>query len=105
MEKVLKFTLTFVFMNLMIMSGSSVQAKNSKKNLAEVTFNVNMVCHGCQTRIEKNIPWEKGVKDLKVDLEKKTVTVTYDSLKTNEANLRKSIENLNFVCTKAENGK
>ena len=41
----------------------------------------------------------KGVKNLKVSLEDKTVSVTYDPAKTDEATLKKEIEKLGFTCT------
>ena len=74
--------------------------KTDKKKTEEVTFIVSMHCHGCQSKIEKNISWEKGVKDLKADLEKKTVTITYDPKRTNEEKLKKAIEKLDFKCEK-----
>lgn len=80
--------------------------KDAKKSKSEVvTFDVSMDCHGCQQKIEKNIPWEKGVKDLKVDLENKTVKITYDPKKTTEAKLKKAIEKLDFTCEKPSDNK
>lgn len=77
--------------------------KPTKKPTTEkVTFDVSMECHNCQLRIEKNIAWEKGVKDLAVDLEHKTVTVTYNPQKTTEEKLQKAIEKLQFTCNKKE---
>ncbi len=72
--------------------------KSKQKKTEEVTFNVNMNCHNCQAKIEKNIPWEKGVKDLKVDLENKTVTVSYDPKKTDPEKLKAAFEKLEFTC-------
>ncbi|MDR0560465.1 MAG: heavy-metal-associated domain-containing protein [Prevotellaceae bacterium] len=74
------------------------KAEKNSKNKKVVTFNVNMHCHACQQKVEKNIPWEKGVKDLKVDLTAKTVKITYDPKKTTEENLKKAIEKLDFTC-------
>jgi copper chaperone CopZ len=59
-----------------------------------------MQCHNCKAKIEKNIPWEKGVKDLQVDLEEKTVTIIYNPQKTTEEKLQKAIEKLGFICKK-----
>ncbi|MDR1877442.1 MAG: heavy-metal-associated domain-containing protein [Flavobacteriaceae bacterium] len=73
------------------------QSKQTKKT-KEVTFAVNMHCHSCQLRIEKNVSWEKGIKDLTVNLEKKTVTIIYDPEKTTEEKLQKAIEKLDFTC-------
>ena len=75
---------------------------NKKKKTEEVTFTVNMTCGNCKAKIERHISWEKGVKDLKVDLDKKQVVIKYDSAKTNEESLKKAIEGLEFTCEKAE---
>ena len=70
--------------------------KNAKTKV--VTFNVNLHCGACKQKVEKNIAWEKGVKDMKVDLDSKTVKITYDPKKTSEDNLKKAIEKLDFTC-------
>jgi copper chaperone CopZ len=57
-----------------------------------------MYCENCKARIEKNIGWEKGVKDLQVNLEKKTVKITYDPQKTTKEKLKKAIEKLEYSC-------
>ncbi len=98
-----------MFLSLLLLIGSAlvvVNAQNEKTakkaKTEEVTFVVSMQCHGCQSKIEKNVPWEKGVKDMKVDLEKKTVTIVYNPKQTNEEKLKKAIEKLEFTCEKAE---
>jgi mercuric ion binding protein len=62
-----------------------------------VTYFVNMQCLNCKKRIEKNISFEKGVKDLCVDLENKTVSITYNSKKTTEEKLKTSIKELGYT--------
>ncbi len=49
----------------------AVFAKGEKQT---VVFDVDLHCQGCVTKIEKNIAFEKGVKDLICDLNKKQVT-------------------------------
>lgn len=83
---------------LFIGFGASAQTAAKKAKTETVTFNVAMDCHSCQAKIEKNIPWEKGVKDLSVDLESKQVTIKYDPSKTTEAKLKEAIEKLDFAC-------
>jgi copper chaperone CopZ len=79
----------------------SAQENNDKKRKNEkVTFTVNMYCENCKTKIEKNISWEKGVKDLTVNLEKKTVTIVYTAQKTTEESLKKAIEKLGYTVGK-----
>jgi copper chaperone CopZ len=61
-----------------------------------------MHCQSCKERIEKAIPMEKGVKDIKVDLEKKEVTLVYNPTKTTEEKLKKAIEELGYTCKKTK---
>lgn len=94
-------------MSILLIFGASGAAKSQEKETKTdksqtVVFDVNMNCHNCQAKLEKNIPWEKGVKDMKIDLENKKVTITYDPKKTSEEKLKKAIEGLDFKCEKPE---
>ena len=77
---------------------AQIKSKTDKKNTVEITFNVGMHCQSCKDRIEKNIPMEKGVKDLKVDLNKKEVTVVYNPVKTTVEKLIKAFQDLGYTC-------
>lgn len=77
---------------------SSVISATPKKETKKVVFNVGLHCQNCVKKVKENISFEKGVKALEVDLEKKTVTITYDPAKTNEDTLRKAIEKLGYTC-------
>lgn len=85
----------------------SQDKKEKKKKEEIVIFSVNMTCGNCQARIERHVSWEKGVKDLKVDLEHKTVTIKYDPKKTSVEELDKAVESLGFTSdvVKSENKK
>ena len=78
---------------------SSVISATPKKETKKVVFNVGLHCQNCVKKVKENISFEKGVTALEVDLEKKTVTITYDPAKTNEATLRKAIEKLGYTCS------
>ena len=78
---------------------SSVISATPKKETKTVVFNVGLHCQNCVKKVKENISFEKCVKALEVDLEKKTVTITYDPAKTNEATLRKAIEKLGYTCS------
>jgi copper chaperone CopZ len=79
------------------------KTENKKKKGGEdVTFVVSMFCENCKAKIERHISWEKGVKDLKVNLDKKLVSIKYDPKKTNEEALKKAIEALEYTCEKQE---
>jgi len=71
---------------------------SSAKKTEETTFVVNLHCAACKTKIESNIPFEKGVKDVNVDLDKKKVTVIYNPNKTTVEKLKKAIEDLGYRC-------
>ena len=94
--KVVQIILAIVF----LLGTSAVSAQDNKKNSKEeqVVFSVSMDCHSCEQKIKKNIPYEKGVKDLTTNLEKKLVTIKYQTDKTDKAKLKKAIEKLGFTC-------
>lgn len=81
--------------------GTAVQ-DGAKKAFKTITFNVAMHCESCVKKINENISFEKGVKNLVVSLDKKTVTVTYDPAKTDIATLKKAIEKLGYKVTVVE---
>ena len=82
------------------LSAQENKEKNKAKKSEEVTFVVNMSCENCKAKIERNISWEKGVKDLTVDLETKTVKIVYNPRKTTVEKLKAAIENLGYTCEK-----
>lgn len=74
----------------------SGQEKN-KKDIATVRFETSIDCENCVNTIMKNVPFEKGVKDVKCDLETKEVTVQYQKDKNNPEQLKRSIEKLGYT--------
>ncbi|MGN0190930.1 MAG: heavy-metal-associated domain-containing protein [Candidatus Cryptobacteroides sp.] len=74
---------------------SSVQ-KNPKTEIKTVTFSASLHCKACVNKVMENISFEKGVKDLKVDLEKREITVKYDSSRTSVEKLAAAIEKLGY---------
>ena len=79
-----------------VMLSAAVSGNAQKKNEKTVVFNANLHCESCKAKVEKNIPFEKGVKDLKVDMKTQTITVTFREDKNNTENLQKAIEKLNI---------
>ena len=76
-----------------------------KGELKEVTFNVHLHCENCMKKVQENISFEKGVKDLHVCLEDQTVSIKYDAAKTTEDKLKAAIEELGYpVSGKREGG-
>lgn len=85
---------------------TSIQKKPKKKaEVKEVTFNVHLHCENCVKKVQENISFEKGVKDLHVCLEDQIVSIKYDASKTSEETLKAAIEKLGYpVDGKAEHG-
>lgn len=74
-----------------------VNAKNKKENKKqEVTYEVSMTCENCKKKIEKNIAFEKGVSDMKVNLTDKTVWLEFQTNKTDTTKLRTALEKLGY---------
>lgn len=84
---------------------SEQKPAKKKKELKEVTFNVHLHCENCMKKVQENISFEKGVKDLHVCLEDQTVSIKYDASKTTEDKLQAAIEDLGYpVSGKREGG-
>jgi copper chaperone CopZ len=79
--------------------GATVNAQNKKTLKSDretVVFDVSMTCENCRKRIEKNIAFEKGVTDMKVDLDNKTVQIEFRKTRTTVENLKAAIEKLGY---------
>ena len=70
------------------------EPKKGDKKSVVVEFVTDIDCAGCAKKVTNTIPYEKGVKDVQVDVNTKTVTVTYDPAKTNNENLVKAFSKI-----------
>lgn len=79
---------------LAVMSLGVADAMAQKKESSAVKTTVFMTdvdCEGCAKKINNSLPYAKGVKEVKVDVKTKQVTVTYDATKTSDAALIKAL--------------
>jgi len=81
---------------IILFTTAAFAQKQEVKKVETVVFKVEMDCQGCVRKIEKNIPFEKGVKDLKVDFKNQKVTVTFKTKATSKEKLAKAIKKLDF---------
>lgn len=84
---------------LAVVFTAALSVEAQKKGEKTVVFNADLHCGSCKSKVEKNIPYEKGVKDLKVDMKAKTVTITFREDKNTVEQLRKAIEKLHIEVT------
>ena len=75
---------------------SAFAGPKKKGELKEVTFSVHLHCANCVKKVQENIAFEKGVKDLHVCLEDQIVYIKYDSAKTSEEKLKAAVEELGY---------
>jgi len=81
------------------------QSGTLKKGEAEVTFSVDIDCPNCQKKIESKLPFEKGVKDLKVNLEKQEIWLLYQTDKTDKTKLIEAIKKLGYEAVERDTEK
>ena len=88
----------FVLFCLALAMGVGVCAaagKPAAKKIVTTVFVTDIDCDHCVKKIMNNVPsLGKGIKEVKVDLPKKEVTVVYDGTKNDDANIVKGFASL-----------
>ena len=52
------------------------EPRRGERATETIVFDTSIDCAGCARKVNNTIPYERGVKNVEVDLEAKTVTVT-----------------------------
>ena len=63
---------------------------------AELNIRSSVVCAMCKERVEAELIFEKGVKEVTVDLEKKEVKVQYIAKKTTPEQIRTALSKIGY---------
>lgn len=83
---------------LLIFSTAILSAQDkAKKELSTVRYETSIDCENCVNTIMKNIPYIKGVKDVKCDLTTKEVAIQYQKDKAEPEKLKRAIEKLGYT--------
>ena len=93
------FSTTAVAADFTTASAQVVKTKKAKAEIKEVTFKVQLHCESCVKKVQENLSYEKGVKDLHICMDDQVIALKYDSSKTNEETLKKAIEKLGVPVT------
>lgn len=88
--------ITAVCAALAIFASSATSQAKTKATIKEVTYVTSLHCDKCAKKISENVSFEKGVKELKIDVDKKTVTIKYDASKTDAEKLAAAIRKLGY---------
>jgi copper chaperone CopZ len=73
-------------------AGSSIRDDKEK----EVKIKTSAICGMCKARIERNLSFEKGVKEADLDVKTKVVTIKYNPAKTDVAKLKANISKTGY---------
>lgn len=61
-----------------------------------VKIKTSAVCEMCQERLERDLSLTKGVKEAKLNLDDKVMTIKYNTKKTDVASLKEAIVNIGY---------
>lgn len=80
---------------LIIMLALSATAQEEQKT-KKISIKSSVVCKMCKERIEHDMAFEKGVKEVTVNLKEKEIDITYRTDKTNPDKLRTAISKIGY---------
>jgi len=91
MKAIMK-NLLFLFLAMIIGCTGSAQDKKNET----IKIKTSAVCDMCKDRIENGMAYEKGVKDITLDVKTEIATIHYNPNKTTPDDLRKAISKLGY---------
>lgn len=90
-------SLFLVVLTAGLLSAGACAAEKKKADFKEVTFVTSIECRNCVKKVQAKLPYEKGVKDLKINLDDQTVWIKYDASKTDKEKLAAAIVKLGYT--------
>lgn len=97
MKKLMMTLVTlFSMVTLTVAQQPSDSVTLTKDGYAIAKIKTSAVCDMCKETLEKAMAYEKGVKDSKLDVETKVLTVKYDPKKTDLAKIRTAVANSGY---------
>lgn len=85
-----------VVMVMTLAFGANAQTDKKASKETEVKYSVFLHCENCKKKIEAALPYVKGVKDMKVDMDGQTIWIKYDNTKTNKGTLVQELKKLGY---------
>ncbi|GHT10108.1 hypothetical protein AGMMS4956_00910 [Bacteroidia bacterium] len=86
-----------LFAAALMLGATTLYAAGSKANEAVVNFKTDILSTHCKLRVEKVIPFEKGVVDMAIHIKNGNVQVKYQPSKTSVEAIQKAIEKLGYT--------
>jgi periplasmic mercuric ion binding protein len=94
MKTKFKTTGTILAMIIMVMFVNT--AFSQSKKTETIAIKTSAQCNMCKDRLESGLAYEKGVKDVVLDVETKILTVKYNPKTTTPEELRKKISKIGY---------
>jgi mercuric ion binding protein len=82
---------------LLLVAGRTQAQEAAQSNFASVDIHSNAVCDMCQTTIQTEMLYVKGVQAVKVDLDSNIIHVEYKASKTDPDKLRQAVAKLGYM--------
>ena len=82
--------------SLLILGNSFASAPTRDDKEKEVKIKTSAICGMCKARIERNLAFEKGVKESDLDVKTKVVTIKYNPAKTDVSKLKANISKTGY---------
>ena len=73
---------------------ASAPSRDDKEK--EIKIKTSAICGMCKSRIERNLSYEKGVKEADLDVKTKVVTIKYNPAKTDVSKLKANISKTGY---------
>lgn len=90
-------TLLLTGLTTLLLAGSVLAATSLRDDREkEVKIKTSAICSMCKSRIERNLTFEKGVKEADLDVKTKIVTIKYNPAKTDVAKLKATISKTGY---------
>ncbi|HNX06137.1 MAG TPA: heavy metal-associated domain-containing protein [Bacteroidales bacterium] len=90
------FVITMLAMAVLMTVSTTTFSQNVKKNEKTMKMTTSSVCEMCKKRLEEGLAYEKGIKDVSLDLNSKELTVVYNPKKTDESAITLLVNNLGY---------
>ncbi len=99
MRQFLKFC-AVVAVALCVVAQAEAKEKKAKREMESICFITDIDCPTCEKKIMNILPFQKGVKDVVVDLPNKSITVVYDGEKSDKKELAQVLKGLDVKIIK-----
>ncbi len=94
--KSIKFLLSTILTVMIIISVTMTVRSQEQKKEETITIKTSAVCGMCKERIEEGMSFEKGVKEVSLNVQTKMLTVTYKTSKTDPEKLRTAVTKIGY---------